>query len=320
MRRSSGFTMMELLMVAAIIALLAALLLPSFTSVREKGQQVVCINNQRQIALDISIWTQDHGETYPEANTAWQDIDEPAKLLRCPTQDELFAGSNDSPTDTAERNDYAYSSFVAGKAISKVQTPAEEMLTADAAPAKEDTQRIPAARTIPNIFNVPSNICWRHNGYFIAGFCDGHVELQRELPPLWIIQLTDMALFQQEILSSKYPALVIFGNMDFNQGVTSPADTSSAVSSSALSNFTLSRYICGVIARNFRGRVKIMWISPIDFPMLADRYQVTQNGGYPLAVLFMAGGREKDRFIARPGTIPNWQEQIWTKACALLKQ
>ncbi len=64
-RNKSGFTLIELLVVIAIIAILAAILFPVFAQAREKARQASCISNVKQIALAVTMYTQDFDETYP---------------------------------------------------------------------------------------------------------------------------------------------------------------------------------------------------------------------------------------------------------------
>ncbi len=66
MRRA--FTLIELLVVVSIIALLAAILLPVFFSVRGKARQTACVSNLRQIGLAISLYAQDADDLYPYGN------------------------------------------------------------------------------------------------------------------------------------------------------------------------------------------------------------------------------------------------------------
>src|SRR4051812_29631885 len=47
--RSSGFTLVEIMIVVAIIGLLATIAIPNFVRARLKAQQSACINNLRQI-------------------------------------------------------------------------------------------------------------------------------------------------------------------------------------------------------------------------------------------------------------------------------
>lgn len=68
---SKGFTLVELLMVVAIIALLAALLLPSLRSAKEKGRAAACVNNLRQIGLAFQMYLDEWQGTYP----AWLEGD-----------------------------------------------------------------------------------------------------------------------------------------------------------------------------------------------------------------------------------------------------
>jgi len=63
-----GFTLIELLVVISIIALLTAILLPVFFSVRGKARQTVCVSNLRQIGMAISLYAQDADDLYPYGN------------------------------------------------------------------------------------------------------------------------------------------------------------------------------------------------------------------------------------------------------------
>ena len=54
------FTLIELLVVIAIIAILAAILMPALSSARERGRASQCINNLKQCALGMQLYTEDH--------------------------------------------------------------------------------------------------------------------------------------------------------------------------------------------------------------------------------------------------------------------
>ncbi len=63
--RQSAFTLVELLMVVAIIAVLAALLLPAITTIREKATRVNCMSRLRSWAMGLEGYAQDNRGQLP---------------------------------------------------------------------------------------------------------------------------------------------------------------------------------------------------------------------------------------------------------------
>lgn len=65
MCRKTGFTLVELLTVIAIIAVLAAILFPVFSKAREKSYQVSCMSNMKQIGTALNAYIADTGGFMP---------------------------------------------------------------------------------------------------------------------------------------------------------------------------------------------------------------------------------------------------------------
>ena len=53
MRRAHGFTLVELLVVIAVLALLVSVLIPAINSAREAGRRIACANNLRQTGIAL---------------------------------------------------------------------------------------------------------------------------------------------------------------------------------------------------------------------------------------------------------------------------
>ena len=60
-----AFTLIELLVAIAVIAILAALLFPTFSKVRENARRATCASNQRQLGMAIMQYVQDTDELFP---------------------------------------------------------------------------------------------------------------------------------------------------------------------------------------------------------------------------------------------------------------
>jgi prepilin-type N-terminal cleavage/methylation domain-containing protein len=88
-----GFTLLELLVVVAIICLLAAILFPVFARIRENARRASCLSNLKQISLGVLQYRQDNDDKIVMVNGGttgkWLDVYLPyiqdQRVFLCPS-------------------------------------------------------------------------------------------------------------------------------------------------------------------------------------------------------------------------------------------
>jgi|GEM_PF-2323108 len=159
-RVRSAFTLVEMLVVIAIIIVMVAFLLPVLNRAREKSRQVSCISNQRQLSLALSMAVQDNQEVFPgkmgvDDGTLWQKEVQPfvdsARSWRCP-----------SSTGEKDESDYGLNFYLYGLQRGGLTDTSRLIMLADANSLLIRAQDDVAAR--------------RHAGSYIATFADNHSE------------------------------------------------------------------------------------------------------------------------------------------------
>lgn len=108
-----GFTLLEILIVVAIIALLVALLLPVFQQARKKSHEPVCTSNLRQFHVAFSLYREDYGDA-----ARYQALLLPylrdRRILRCPADTYKHGAAwfgSDKGTKWIETSYYYYLPF-----------------------------------------------------------------------------------------------------------------------------------------------------------------------------------------------------------------
>jgi prepilin-type N-terminal cleavage/methylation domain-containing protein len=90
---NKGFTLVEIMIVVAIIGLLAAIAIPNFVRARTQSQKNACINNLRQIDGATQTWALETKQA-PDANATYAAISPYLKnAVICPAGGTAFSDS-----------------------------------------------------------------------------------------------------------------------------------------------------------------------------------------------------------------------------------
>ena len=194
---SGGFTLVELLVVMAIVGLLAGVLIPAVSGSREAGREVACGQNLRQIGVATLAFGEDHRQRFPRSqhsafthrelvwarslagylgssSTGWRELLK--GVYRCAADDRsgmLSYGSNVYMEVGPEDDYYGYPQT--WRTWSSIPKPSGTILFGE--------NESSADHVMPNFWgseaDARDSAHDRHRGRANYLFVDGHVEMRR---------------------------------------------------------------------------------------------------------------------------------------------
>lgn len=120
-RPVQGFTLIELMIVIAIIAILTTILLPNFVRVRSQGRLTGCKTNMRNIATAVQVYAVENASRYPTTLTILPTTRAISAIPTCPSAGNNLAYINGY---VASSNPDAYTIVCTGNNHGELNIPA----------------------------------------------------------------------------------------------------------------------------------------------------------------------------------------------------
>ena len=187
-QRNRALTKIEVLVIVAVLAILAALFLPALAAAKKKKSRISCVSNLKQVGIAFRLWEGDNNDKYPMAVSVTNggameliatenvaacfqvmsnELSTP-KILHCPEDTKRIAATNFSTGFSGANISY----FINADAV---ETYPQMILDGD------DNLLVDGKRVQPGILNLWTNssVAWtkdRHHGVGNIGMADGSAQ------------------------------------------------------------------------------------------------------------------------------------------------